>query len=214
MEQNGRIRLYLADDHPMYLEGLVRAVREIPDLELVGTSNDGKQALSDMSSLEPDVALLDMRMSGLSGSEILLAAKRAGLSTRIVFLSAYVESDLVYTAIAEGASGYLSKEADRKAIFEAVRQASRGEVVISPELQTAIADEIRRRESATRPLLSPREREILLLTAEGRSAPEIGRELHLSPATVKWHLQSLYEKLGVSDRAAAVAVALRKGLLE
>jgi two-component system nitrate/nitrite response regulator NarL len=214
MSTTRRITLYLADDHPMYLEGLVRAVKERPDLELTGQSRDGRQALDDLRALQPEVALLDMWMPGLSGAELLGAATRDQLPTRIVFLSAYVESDLVYTAIAGGAAGYLSKEANRNAIFDAVRLAARGEVVISPELHTGIADEIRRREITERPLLSAREREVLLLTAEGHSAPEIGRRLHLSPTTVKSYLQSVYEKLGVSDRAAAVAAAMRRGLLE
>jgi len=146
--------------------------------------------------------------------EVLNAIKREELGTRVVFLSAYVESDLVYKAIAMGAGAYLSKEADRAAIFDAVAAVARGEAFLSPEIQTGLTAQIRMREASARPVLTPRERQILRLTADGRSAPDIAGELHLSPATVKTHLQSLYEKLGVSDRAAAVAAAMRRGLLE
>ena len=214
MEASRRISLYLADDHPMYLEGLARAAKERPDLELVGQSRDGRQALADIGRLQPSVALIDMRMPGLGGSELLTAVKRDGLATRIVFLSAYGEADLVYSAIVNGAAGYLSKEADRNTIFDGVAAAARGEVVLSPDFQTEFVAEIRRREAAERPLLTSREQEVLRLTAEGHSAPDIARQLHLSPTTVKSYLQNVYEKLGVSDRAAAVAAAMRRGLLE
>jgi two-component system nitrate/nitrite response regulator NarL len=198
----------------MYLEGLARAARERPDLELVGQSTDGREALEELRRLEPCVALIDMRMPSLNGSELLLAAKRDGIETRIVMLSAYGEADLVYTAIADGAAGYLSKEADRRTIFDAVAAAARGEVVLSPEFQVGLVAEIQRRESAERPLLSAREQEVLRLTADGLSGPDIARQLHLSPTTVKSYLQNVYEKLGVSDRAAAVAAAMRRGLLD
>jgi two-component system, NarL family, nitrate/nitrite response regulator NarL len=211
---NERVRVYVADDHPVYREGLVRAIRERPDLELVGEASDGREALPEIKKLEPDVAVLDVRMPGLDGMEVLNAIKREELPTRVVFLSAYVESDLVYRAIAMGAGAYLSKEADRAAIFDAVAAVARGEAFLSPEIQTGLTAQIRMREATARPVLTPREREILRLTADGRSAPEIAGQLHLSPATVKTHLQSLYEKLGVSDRAAAVAAAMRRGLLE
>jgi two-component system nitrate/nitrite response regulator NarL len=209
-----RIRVYLADDHPLFLRGLVQEVKERPDFELVGQSTNGRQALEDIRSLEPDVAIVDMRIPGLSGLDVLAAAKRDELRTRIVVLSAHADSDLVYRAIATGAAGYLSKEADRDTILDAVAAASRGQVALAAEVQTGLAGEIYRREVVERPILTPREREVLLLTADGLSAPEIARRLQLGPATVRSHLQNLYEKLGVSDRAAAVAAALRRGLLE
>jgi two-component system, NarL family, nitrate/nitrite response regulator NarL len=209
-----RIRVYLADDHPIYLEGLKRAIKERPDLELIGDSEDGRQALTDLKRAPPDVALLDVTMPGLSGTEILEACQRDGLETRIVFLSGHEESDLIYEAMAKGAVGYLSKLAPPAAIFDAIAAVHRGDTVLSPEFQTGLVGELQRRETPTRPLLTPREREVLALTAEGHSAPEIGRRLHLSTATIKTHLHTLYEKLGVSDRASAVAEAMRKGLLD
>lgn len=209
-----RVRIYLADDHPIFLEGIVRAVRERPELELVGSATNGEEALVGLRRLKPDVAVLDMRMGGLSGKEVLAAARRDGLATRILLLSAYLADDLVYGAIAAGAAGFLSKEMDRDGILDAVAAVSHGEVVLSPEVQTGVAREIQRREMLTRPRLTPRELEILALAAQGSSTPQIAGHLHLSAATVKTHLQNTYDKLGVTDRTAAVAVAMRRGLLE
>jgi two-component system, NarL family, nitrate/nitrite response regulator NarL len=209
-----RVRVYLADDHPIFLEGIVRAVRERPELELVGSATNGEDALVGLRRLKPDVAVLDMRMSGLSGKEILAAARRDGLTTRVLLLSAYLADDLVYGVIAAGASGFLSKEMDRDGILDAVSAVSRGEVVLSPEVQTGMAREIQRREMLSRPRLTPRELEILALASQGNSTPQIAGHLHLSAATVKTHLQNTYDKLGVTDRTAAVAVAMRRGLLE
>jgi two-component system nitrate/nitrite response regulator NarL len=209
-----RVRVYLADDHPLFLRGIVQEVKERPDLELVGQATDGRKALADLRSLQPDVAVIDMRIPGLSGLEVLAACKRDAIRTRIIVLSAHVESDLVYRAIASGAAGYLSKEADRETILDAVAAVSRGEVVLAPEVHAGLAGEIRRREVVERPILTPREKEVLVLTADGLTAPEIASRLQLGVATVRSHLQNLYEKLGVSDRAAAVAAAMRARLLE
>ncbi|HET8672569.1 MAG TPA: response regulator transcription factor [Thermoleophilaceae bacterium] len=214
MPSKARIRVYLADDHPMFLRGIVQEVKLRPELELVGQATDGRQALADIQSLQPDVALIDMRIPGLTGLEVLAAAKRDALETRVVFLSAHLDGDLVYRAIASGAAGYLSKEADRDEILDAVTAVSRGQVVLAPEGQTGLAGEVRRREVIERPILTPREREVLVMTADGLTAPEIAQRLQLGVATVRSHLQNLYEKLEVSDRAAAVAEAMRAGLLE
>lgn len=209
-----RIRVFVADDHPVYRDGLVRSIKERPELQLAGEAASGAEALEAIRAEQPDVAILDVRMPGLTGTDVLNAIQRDGLGTRVVFLSANVEGDVVYKAIAMGAGAYLSKEADRTEIFEAVSRVARGETYVPPALHTGLAAQIRLREKDERPALTPREREILLLTADGHSAPAIASQLHLSPATVKTHLQSLYEKLGVSDRAAAVAAAMRQGLLE
>ena len=204
----------MADDHPIYREGLVRSVKERPEFELVAEATDGRAALEAIRELQPDVAVLDLRMPDLGGVEVLNAIGRDELSTRVVLLSASVESEVVYRAVAMGVGAYLSKEADRTAILDTVAAVARGETVLSPEIQSGLASQIQLRESSQRPVLTTREHEILLLTAEGLSAPDVAKELHLSTATVKTHLGSLYSKLGVSDRAAAVAVAMRTGLLE
>jgi two-component system nitrate/nitrite response regulator NarL len=132
----------------------------------------------------------------------------------VVIIAADPEPELVYSAIANGAAGYLTKDADASELCEAIGAVARGRTVLAPQLQAGIAGEIRLRAVHERPFLSERESEILKLIAEGLSAPQIGRTIHLSTATVKTHLQHLYDKLGVSERAAAVAVAMRRGLVE
>jgi two-component system, NarL family, nitrate/nitrite response regulator NarL len=209
-----RVRVFVADDHPVYREGVSRAIKARPEFELVGEAEDGREALEAIKEILPDVAVLDVQMPGLQGSEVLHAVRRDGVPTRIVLLSAHVDSETVYRAVASGAGAYLSKESSRERILDAVAAVARGEVVLSAEVQAGLASEIQIRERDERPALTPREHEILVLTANGHSAPDIGKQLHLSQSTVKTHLKSLYEKLGVSDRAAAVAESMRRGLLE
>jgi two-component system, NarL family, nitrate/nitrite response regulator NarL len=208
------VRVLVADDHPLFREAIVRTVRERPDFELVGEAADGRTALTAIRELRPDVAVIDLKMPELDGLQVVAAVKRDGLPTRIVLLSAFLDGAIVFQALAAGAAAYLSKESDRREIGDALAAVARGETVLSPEAQAGIAAEVRQRGTQERPLLTPREREVLGHVAAGRGAPEIARLIHLSPATVKGHLQSLYEKLGVSDRAAAVAEAMRRGLLE
>lgn len=207
--------MFVADDHPIYREGIVRAVKERPDLELVGEAEDGRSALEEIKRLGPDVALLDIRMPGLEGPQVLNALQRDGVKTSVIFLSAFMEGELAYETVAAGARGYLSKESAREEICDAIAAVARGGTALAPEAQAGLAAQVQERERTDRqPQLTPRENEVLHLIAEGLSAPEIGRRIHLSTTTVKSHLHKLYEKLGVSDRAAAVAEAMRRGLLE
>jgi len=209
-----RPRVYLADDHPMFLEALIDAIRERPELELVGSAPNGPDAVAGVTHLTPDVAVLDMRLRGLSGQEVLDLVVLRGSSTRFLFLSAHIESDLVYAALASGAAGYLSKEVDREAICDAVLAVAKGETVLSPDVQRNLAGAIRHRDTPERPVLTPRELAVLSLVAKGLSTPEIAARLHVASATVKTHLQSIYHKLDVPDRTSAVAAAMRRGMLE
>lgn len=213
-KRDERISVYVADDHPIYREGLVGAIKARPDLELVGEAENGRDALAEIRELQPQVAVLDLAMPELTGFEVLNAIQRDGLPTKVVVLSASDESESVFRAIAEGAVAYVPKDSGRSEVCDAIVAASRGEVVLSPGVQVGLASEIRSRGKNERPTLTARENEVLRLTAEGLSAPEIGFRLHIAAATVKTHMGSAYEKLGVSDRAAAVAEAMRQGLLE
>ena len=208
------MRVLAADSHPLYRDGLTRAIKERPELELVGQACDGREALDTIGSERPDVAVIDRTLSGLSGEQVLNAVGRDCLPTRVVMLAAEPDPGLVYSAIANGAAGYLTKDSDARELCEAISAVARGKTVLSPELQTGIAGEIRLRAVDERPFLSDREREILQLVAKGLTAPQIGRTLCLATPTVKTHLHHLYEKLGVAERAAAVAEAMRRGLLE
>ena len=210
-----RISVLIADDHPLFREAIARVIGERPDLELVAEASDGRAALEKIRELTPDVAVIDVRMPQLDGSDVLLALRDEGLRTNVVFLSAFLDPKTVYDAVAAGANAYLSKEAETDEIVTAILAAARGETILGPEVQTGLAEQIRiREESESRPRLSEREHEVLRLIAQGLSAPEIGERIHLSTATVKTHLQHLYEKLGVSERAAAVAEGMRRGLVD
>lgn len=209
-----RVAVLVADDHPVYREGIVRAVKERPELELLAEVATGREALIAIAELRPQVAVLDMKLPDLDGSQVLRAINRDELPTKVVFVSAYIDSEIVYAAIGGGARAYLSKDSTRQQICDAIAAVARGGTVFAAEVQTGLAREIQMRSADTDIVLTSREREILALTAQGLLAPEIGRRLYLSPATVKTHLQRLYGKLGVSDRAAAVAEAMRRGLLE
>jgi two-component system, NarL family, nitrate/nitrite response regulator NarL len=209
----GRIRAYLAHDHPLFLEGMARAVRGHGALELAGTARNGVDALEGLRRERPDVAVVDLRMPGLDGATLVARSAEQGLETRIVVLSDHLADHLVYDTLALGAGGYLTKDMGREDILEAVLTAAAGHVVIAPAAQSALAREIRRRERATRPRLSARELEVLALAAEGKSTPEIADALNVGTATVKSHLQKSFDKLAVTDRTSAVVAALRRGLL-
>jgi two-component system, NarL family, nitrate/nitrite response regulator NarL len=209
-----RLTVLIADDHPVYRQGLERAIKERPELELIATCEDGRDALERITSEEPDVAIVDVRMPGLDGLKVVGAVKREGLSTRVILLTGYEDSTAAYRALASGAAGYVSKASDNLELCDSIIAAARGETVIAPQFAAGIASEIQLRETTDRPALTQRENEVLRLLAEGRTAQKIGDELHLSEATIKTHLHNLYEKLDVSDRAAAVATAMRWGLLE
>jgi two-component system nitrate/nitrite response regulator NarL len=193
---------------------VARAIKLRPELELVAEAGDGRQALAAIAAEAPDVALVDRALTELTAEQVLNAVRRDGLEARVVIIAADPEPELVYSAIAGGAAGYLTKDADARELCDAISAVARGRTVLAPQLQAGIAGEIRLRALHDRPFLSDRESEILKLIADGLTAPEIGRRIHVSTATVKTHLQHLYEKLGVSERAAAVAVAMRRGLVE
>jgi two-component system, NarL family, nitrate/nitrite response regulator NarL len=208
------VRVMVADDHPLFRRGVVTAVERRPELTLVGEHADGQAALEGMRELRPDIALLDVRMPKLTGIEVLEAAVEEGLPTRVVLLSGHADPGAIYRAVTAGAAGFLVKSAAGDELCDRLVAVSRGETVLAPEVQSELAGQLRTRTARDAPVLSPREREILELIAAGELAPEIAKRLGLSPATVRTHLQHLYEKLGVSDRAAAVAAAMRRGMLD
>lgn len=209
------MRVFVADDHPVYRDGMVRAISERPDFELVGEASNGRDALDAIGETKPDVALIDIRMPGLDGLEVLGAIRRDAETTQVLLLSAHLDSDLAYRAVAAGARGYLSKQAARHEICDGIATVADGGTAFATEVQTGLASELHERERGQQgPVLTSREREVLKLVAAGHSAPEIAEQIHLSPATVKSHLQAIYDKLGVAERAAAVAEGMRRGFLE
>jgi two-component system, NarL family, nitrate/nitrite response regulator NarL len=208
------VTVLVADGHPLYRDAIARAVRGWPELELIGEATDGREALDAIRDKRPHVAVIDRSLGRLSGEQVLNAVARDGLRSRVILIAADPSSVSVYAAVAAGVAGYLTTGTDGRQLCEAIVAVARGTTVFAPELHAGIAGEIRRREALDRPILSEREQQTLNLIAEGLNAPDIGRRLHLSTGTVKCHLTQLYAKLDVSDRAAAVAEAMRRGLLE
>jgi two-component system nitrate/nitrite response regulator NarL len=198
-----RVSVLIADDHPVYRSGLAGVLRERPEFEVVGEAGDGESAVAGIRRLTPGVAVVDLQLRDMDGIAVAEAVAREGLATRVVILSAYEDAAVVARAFAAGARAYLAKIGSADELCDTLLAVARGQIFL-PGLP----------ESAAQALLTTRETEILRLIADGQSAPEIAAALGVSGATVKTHLQHAYEKLGVSERAAAVAEAMRRGLLE
>jgi two-component system, NarL family, nitrate/nitrite response regulator NarL len=209
-----RTRVVVCDDHPLFREGMVRVLKASGGIEVVGEAADGRTALDTIRELKPDVAVVDYKMPGLDGVALAHAVARDELPTKVLLVSAFDDSSIVYEALSAGALGFMSKEAPPEQVVDAVRAIARGEEVVPPELARGLAGEVRKRAKGAMMVLTSRELEMVRFIADGLSVPDISRQIHLSPATVRTHIQKLYEKLGVSDRGAAVAEAMRRRLLE
>ncbi len=209
-----RIEVVVADDHPIVREGMVRLLHCSEGIDVVGEAAGGPESLVLIRALRPHVALLDYWMPDLDGVAVATAIRREGLATRVLILSAHIEPRMVFDAIRRGVAGYLSKEAGRSEILNAVRAVATGREVLPAELTPGVFAEIRARHETVPPLLSARELEVLTHLARGTSVPAMARQMCVAPSTVKTHVQRLYDKLGVRDRGAAVAEAMRRRVLE
>lgn len=205
------IRVLVVDDHPVVRDGVSATISAASGLEVVGQASDGPQAVDMTAALQPDVVVMDLRMRGGGGVDAVRAMKERGLSAAVLVLTTYdTDSDTV-AAIEAGASGYLLKDASADTLLNAVRATAAGETVLSPAIATRLASHVRSPE--TRANLSAREREVLRLVSKGMSNRLIAKELFVSEATIKTHMTHILDKLGVADRAAAVAVAYELGIL-
>jgi DNA-binding NarL/FixJ family response regulator len=200
------IRVLIADDHPVVRDGLSGIFGGADDFEVVGLASDGEEAVELARKLKPDVVLMDLRMPRMDG----VTAIRQLAGQRVLVLTTYDADTDVLPAIEAGATGYLLKDAPRSELYRAVRAAARGEAVLSPPVATRVLRAARSDE----PALSAREIEILELVARGTTNREAAERLFISEATVKTHLIHIYAKLGVPDRASAVATAYDRGLLQ
>jgi DNA-binding NarL/FixJ family response regulator len=204
------IRVLLVDDHPVVREGLRGMIDAEPDLTVVGEAGSGAEAIALAESLCPDVILMDLRMpdvDGVTATERILATLPR---TRIVVVTTYESDTDILRAVEAGAAGYLLKDATRAELADAVRDAARGKTVLAPTVADRLVHFVRQPTSVT---LSVREVEVLNQVAKGKTNAEIGQLLHISEATVKTHLLRAFNKLGVSDRTAAVTTAMSLGLL-
>lgn len=204
------VRLVIVDDHPVVRDGL-RGIFDAGDFEVVGEAADGPEALAVALRTAPDVVLLDLRMPGMSGAEVIRLLRERCPGTRVLVLTTFGDDADVVPAIEQGATGYLLKDTPRAELRQAVLAAARGESVLSP----AVAGLLNRRSRAPEQrALSPRELEVLVLIARGATNREVAGRLFITEATVKTHLLHVFAKLEVKDRAAAVAAAYERGLLK
>ncbi len=213
---SGPIGLLIVDDHPVVRDGLSGMFASAPEFAVLGQAGDGAEAIRLAQALKPDVILMDLRMPGLDGVAAITELARRGVAARVLVLTTYDTDTDVLAAIEAGATGYLLKDAPRAELVRAVRAAANGEAVLAPSVAARLMSRVRTpgRQGATgEESLSTRELEVLELVAAGNTNREAAARLFISEATVKTHLLHIYEKLGVSDRAAAVAEAYNRGLL-
>jgi two-component system nitrate/nitrite response regulator NarL len=209
-----RVTVVVVDDHPFFRDGVTRGLARDGRIEVVGEAGTGAEALAVIGRERPDVALVDYQLPDMNGVDVTHALRRDSVATRVLLVSAVTDGAVVFRALEEGAAGYLAKDAPRTELIDAVMQVARGETVIPGGLTEGLAAQIRLRAQPSAPALTPRELDVLKGFARGLSIPQLAAELFVAPSTVKTHTQRLYEKLGVSDRAAAVATAMRLRLLE
>ncbi|MEU4563401.1 response regulator transcription factor [Actinoplanes sp. NPDC023936] len=204
------IRLVVADDHPVVRDGLATMFASAPGFTVVGEAADGAEAVRMAQALSPDVILMDLRMPGTDGLTAITELARTGNPARVLVLTTYDNDAHVLPAIEAGATGYLLKDSPREDLLRGVRAAARGETVLSPSVAMRLVNRVR---TPAPQLLSQRELEVLHLVAAGNTNREAAARLFITEATVKSHLLNIYAKLGVSDRAAAVAEAYNRRLL-
>ncbi len=205
------ISLLIADDHPVVRNGLRGIFTGDPEFEVLGEASNGREAVTLALARKPDVVLMDLRMPGTDGVSAIRELSAASPETHVLVLTTYGDDSDVLAAIDAGATGYLLKDAPREELLRGVRAASRGESVLSPSVAATLLGRVRAPQPETP--LSPRELEVLRLIARGATNREAAKQLFISEATVKTHLIHVYAKLGVNDRAAAVAAGYERGLL-
>ncbi len=205
------LRLLVVDDHPVVRTGLVAMLSEHPDFEVVGEAADGAEAVLLAERLTPDVVLMDLRMPVMDGADATARMRATPHPPAVLVLTTYDTDADIVRAVEAGANGYLLKDAPRETLADAIRRAARGETVLAPPVVARLAHRMR---SPAPPTLTDRETEVVQCVAKGLSNAEVGRELHIGEATVKTHLLRAFEKLGVTDRTAAVTAAYRAGLIQ
>ena len=206
------IRVLIADDHPVVRQGLRTFLGVQDDIEVVGEAADGAEAVARAESLAPDVILLDLKMPDVDGLTALREMRERGVESRVLVLTSVGERARVLPVVRAGASGYLYKDVDPQALVQAIRAVNDGHVLFAPEAADAVlaADQ----GAKDVPLLTEREREVLVQIAQGRSNREIGRALVVSEKTVKTHVSNILMKLGLQDRTQAALYAVRHGLAD
>ncbi len=213
------VRILIADDHLIIRQGLRLILETEKDFELVAEAADGAEALSLSAELHPDVVLMDLRMPGMDGLTAIERLRVAQPDVAVVILTTFNEDELMLRGLQAGARGYLLKDTDRASLFDTIRAAARGETLLKPEIMTRVLSSAGSHPPGkaaleTPSILTERESQVLEGVARGERSKEIAVHLGISERTVKAYLASIYDKLGVDSRAAAIAVAAQKGLLK
>ncbi|MEU1917768.1 response regulator transcription factor [Streptomyces massasporeus] len=212
-------RVVVADDQTVVREGIVMLLGLLPGIEVVGAAGDGEEAVALVAGLAPDVVLMDLRMPRCDGVEATRRIRAEHPGTQVVVLTTFADDESLFPALEAGARGYLTKDAGGDEIVRAVHSVLSGDAGLSPGIQRRLLERLAQAEPApvapSEPPdgLTAREMEVLLLIAEGLNNPEIARRLHVSTATVKTHINNLFTKTGLKDRAQAVRYAYAKGLV-
>lgn len=213
------IRILIADDHLIIRQGLRLILETEDDFEIVAEANDGAEALRLCGEYNPDVVLMDLRMPGMDGLTAIEKLRENQPEIAVVILTTFNEDELMLRGLQAGARGYLLKDTDRVALFDTIRAAARGETLLKPEIMARVltlAGGTRQAGKGSQSTieLTEREQEVLAAVARGERSKEVALHLGISERTVKAHLASIYGKLGVDSRAAAISVAMQKGLLK
>ncbi len=212
-------RVIVVDDQTVVREGIVMLLGLLPGIEVVGAASDGEEAVKLVGELSPDVALMDLRMPRCDGVEATRRIRAEYPGTEVVVLTTYADDESLFPALKAGARGYLTKDAGGDEIVRAVHSVLSGDAGLSPKIQRRLLEKLSQPEPPTPSAEPPdgltvRETEVLVLIAEGLSNQEIARRLHVSTATVKTHINNLFAKTGLKDRAQAVRYAYRHGLVQ
>lgn len=210
------IRIMIADDHPVVREGLSAMLSREEDIRVVGEAENGAQAVSKARELRPDIVLMDLRMPELDGVEAMRQIGDHDPNIKFIVLTTYDNDEYIFRGIEAGARAYLLKDAPRQELFKAIRGVYKGESLIQPAVAGKVLDRFAQlsRQTQVPEALSERELEVIKLMARGSANKEIAAELFISESTVKSHIASIFQKLGVSDRTEAVTQALHKGLID
>jgi two-component system NarL family response regulator len=207
MDEPRKIRVLIADDHPIFRMGLRNLINQQPDMEVVAEAGDGLEAVRAYGQHRPDVTLMDLRMPGLDGPQAIAGVLGEHPEARIIVLTTYDGDEDVHRAVRAGAAGYLLKDTFAEGMLDAIRDVHAGEQLFGEDLAARLAD----RESDAG--LSPRELTVLELVARGLSNKEIQTALSMAEGTLKNHLKRIFDKLGVTDRTKAAMVAVKRGVI-
>ncbi|HEV8419848.1 MAG TPA: response regulator transcription factor [Actinomycetota bacterium] len=212
----GRIRVLIADDHPVVRHGLRAFLQLQEDLDIVGEAGDGVEAVARVKELRPDVVLLDLVMPNLDGIDAIRQIRQVSSSTKIIVLTTFADDEKVFPAVRAGAAGYLLKDVEPRELVEAIRTVNRGQGLLHPSIASKLMHEFAGGHERADALeaLTDREMDVLRLIAQGKSNREIAREFVLSEKTVKTHVSNILAKLRLADRTQAALYAVRNRLVD